>query len=110
MAGKLIYLGPGWIPGVPACDHEEADEEAYKSLIASGIYRSESGREIKVRAEAATRAKSDANRKAAEGIKAEAVDARSEASAAERAAERLRKKAEEAEARATATAPRRGGR
>lgn len=106
MAGKLIYIGDGaFLPGTPTADHEEPDEEEFKVKIASGLYRSETGREIKEREAVLKAAKEKANAKAAEIAKAEAADARAEVNAAEQALARLKEKAEGAEARAMAHKP-----
>lgn len=101
---KLIYVPRAGFVGPaapwPGSDHDEPDEGVAKAKLASGFYRSESGKEIKDRAAANAKAKVAANAKAAADIKAEAVDARAEAVSATRAAERLAQNAEAAEARA----------
>ncbi|KPJ64879.1 hypothetical protein AMK68_00145 [candidate division KD3-62 bacterium DG_56] len=103
MAGKLIYIGDGaWLPGAPAADHDEPDEEAFRAKIASGLYRSESGREIREREAAARKAKEAANAKAGRIAKSEAAEARSDAESARAAAEAAEERARSAEARAAA--------
>ncbi len=110
---KLIFISRNGFVGPPApwpgSDHDEPDKAVYAAKLASGFYRSESGKEIRDREAATAKAKADANAKAAANIKAEAIDARAEAESAARAAERAEKKAEGAEARAKTTATRRGG-
>ena len=64
MAGRLIYIGKGeFIPGEPASDHDEPDEEKFQEKIASRIYRSESGKEIKEQQEQLKRAKTASSRR-----------------------------------------------
>jgi len=46
----LIYIGNGaHYPGWPSSDHDEPDEEVYAAKLASRLYRSETGKEIKER-------------------------------------------------------------
>ena len=87
---KLIYVPRAGFVGPPAPwpgrDHDEPDEQAYKAKLASGYYRSESGKEIKERQAATKVAKKAVNTKAAEGAAAVAEDASAEAKeAAEKA-------------------------
>ena len=76
---KLIYvpkagfLGPAapW----PGSDHDEPDEGVAKDKLASGFYRSESGKEIKERETETKVAKKVANTKVATDAAEEAEDA-----------------------------------
>jgi len=89
---KLLYVSKAGFLGPPApwpgSDHDEPDDALAADKIASGFYRSESGKEIKERQAATKVAKKAVNTKAAEGAAAAAEDASAEAKeAAEKAKE-----------------------
>ncbi len=76
---KLIYVPKAGFLGPPApwpgSDHDESDEALAADKLASGFYRSESGKEIKGRQAATKVAKKAVNTKAAEVTEAAAAEA-----------------------------------
>lgn len=81
---KLKYVGPGFVPGVPAADHDCEDDELAAALIAGGAYENyeESKDEKRARQQLAAAAKAEANASAAAAAKAEADRKAEEARAA----------------------------
>jgi len=106
---KLKYLGGGFIPGVPAEDHECSEAEAVER-IRSGIYANASGpSELdKAKGELAEAQKAEANalaaKKSAEDLAA--VDAAKEHDAKELA--RIRARVEALRNRAAEALPKKG--
>ena len=97
---KLIYVPRAGFVGPaapwPGSDHDEPDDALAADKIASGFYRSESGKEKKERQVATKAAKKAVNTKAADIAEAEAAEAGVEAEEAAEEAQVLKSRADAA--------------
>ncbi|KKM93041.1 hypothetical protein LCGC14_1212350 [marine sediment metagenome] len=97
---KLLYVSKAGFLGPPApwpgSDHDEPDDALAADKIASGFYRSESGKEKKERQVATKAAKKAVNTKAADIAEAEAAEAGVEAEEVAEVAETLKIRADAA--------------